>query len=59
MKITKCDICKKAIGKDSEVFSLAYDSKKTFNYFDICCVCGKSLLNFLQNKKLIKNETKK
>jgi len=59
MKITKCDICKKSIGKDSEAFSLAYDSKKTFDSFDICYVCGKSLMNFLQNKKLIKNETKK
>lgn len=56
MRITKCDICKKTIEKDSGAFSLACDRKKAFDSFEICSACGKPLMKFIKDKKLIRAE---
>lgn len=58
MKITQCDICKKEIEKDAEKLQIAREGRLLFKHFEICADCGKPVLKFLKNKKLIKEETK-
>jgi hypothetical protein len=59
MKITKCDICKKTIASDAEIIHMGYRSVDSYDSFEICAVCSKPIVKILQDKKLIKNVTKK
>ena len=59
MRITKCDICKKAIAPRTEILQLAHNGNKNYNSFELCAVCCQPILKILQNKKLLKIENKK
>jgi hypothetical protein len=58
MRITKCDICRKTIEKDSRSIYVGLGSIFN-NSFEICENCGKPVLKLLKDKKLIKVENKK
>lgn len=58
MRITKCDICKKTIERDSKSIYIGLGGVFS-NSFEICENCDKPVLKFLKDKKLIKIENKK
>jgi len=58
MRITKCDICKKTIKRGTERLDLSYSNIKTFASFELCTICSVPIIKFLQDKKLIKIETR-
>ncbi len=55
MKITKCDLCKKQIKKGDKTINVYYGF---YNNRELCEKCGKPVLKFLKNKKLLKEEHK-
>ena len=59
MNITKCDICKKTIEKDSKSIYIGIGGMFTVNRAEICENCGKPVLKFLKDRKLINFQNKK
>ncbi|MDR3583541.1 MAG: hypothetical protein P4L62_04245 [Candidatus Pacebacteria bacterium] len=55
MRITKCDICKKVLGKTEDKVNV---SVGFYSSFDICHNCAKPILKFLKDKKLIEENKK-
>jgi len=58
MQITKCDICKKMLEKDSKSVHIGVGNVFS-NHAEICANCGKSVLKLLKDKKVLKIEDKK
>lgn len=56
MLITKCDICKKRIKKDSMGVHIGVGSSIFSNHVEICLDCGKPIVKILKDKKLITDE---
>lgn len=54
MKITKCDICKKAI-KSKDYIGINFHGSR-FEFFELCLKCAKPMIKLLKSKKLIKDE---
>ena len=57
MRITKCDICKKAIKRNGDEANVSVGV--FFSNFDICHNCAKPILKFIESKKLIKKDDKR
>jgi len=55
MNITKCDICKKTIKKDSKSLYIGLGSIFS-NHIEICENCGKPVMKLLKDKKLIESK---
>lgn len=53
MLVTKCDICRKKINSGSAIY---VRTVKFLESFEICESCGKPVIKFLTNKKLIDNK---
>jgi hypothetical protein len=53
MLIYKCDLCSKAIEDEHIIVGFGYERKQ------LCSKCGKDILKFLKNNKLIKEKNKK
>jgi len=55
MRVLKCDFCKKVIKNNKSVNAgLGY-----LNGVELCEKCGKPVLNFLKNNKVIKTKDNK
>jgi len=55
MQITKCDICKKRIGSNSNSIHVGIGSIFS-NHFELCSSCGKPVIKLLKTKKLLKED---
>ena len=53
MQITKCDICKKEIEKNSNHISIWLEGE-SWGRFELCGKCGKPVADLLKSKKLVK-----
>lgn len=59
MQVTKCDICKKEIKKETEHVSVSCEGYLLYKHFELCGNCSKPFSKLLKSKKLIKDENKK
>ena len=60
MRITKCDICKKTINRESKSLQLMGGSDDiAYISFELCSACSQPILKILKNKKLIVDDNKK
>jgi len=57
MRITKCDVCKKALKRTGEEISISVGL--FLNHFDICGNCARTIMKFLETKKLVKKDEKR
>ncbi len=52
MYAIKCDICKDVIGDERKKIMVGFG----WDRFDLCAACGWEVVDFLQDKKLVKLE---
>jgi len=59
MRIFKCDICKKTLTADSEIFHVSRTGgMMRYASFELCDNCGKPIAKLLKSKGLIQDRNK-